>query len=505
MLHKTRFLFFAFIIASLFLEVRPAKACSCLNTPTVLSEYEWATNIVVVRALSVEKSERGVDGIASTRTLVERVFKGNLKAGDEMVFAQGGGSDCTWTFQEKDIGRQLLFYLSRKVGDERLWYAGICGRSARLEYAADDLLYLENIDKVRGKTRLSGRLEYSQAPVLEGEQWISRPLDGRKVRIIGEKKTYERFTNHQGVYEIYDLPAGMYTIETEAIAGWKVDDTHASNRPELSRADRAIPAKLTKQRFQVIVEAGKHAFFDLGYRIDNVIRGKVFDVAGKGLNDVCLRLVPTQGKASIFLEGSAYTDRYGRFEIKSVAPGSYFIAVKGCKQSADGEPSELFYYPNVSEREKAGVITIDAGDVLQDINIYGLKLPEHTEPVAAKVKEFITVKGTVTYENGEAAIVEMVEFKADDADEGAEAITYAYTDSKGRFSVSIPKGLKGKLYSRMAAYAGRFENCPKFDELVRKTVKNIGEVSTDAVEIGGDRNLSGIELKYPFPRCKIAR
>ena len=122
-------------------------------------------------------------------------------------------------------------------------------------------------------------------------------------------------------------------------------------------------------------------------------------------------------------------------------------------------------------------------------------------PVAPVIEEFVRIEGNVSFKNGEPVIVEVVEFKADIASARVDNSTYAYTDSKGRFSLNIPKGLKGKLYSRMPAYVGRFENCPEYDELVRKTVDGRGEISTDAIDIRADENLSEIKLKYSVPYC----
>jgi hypothetical protein len=490
MFYKTCFLFLLFILTVFVVDVRTANACSCGGKPTVLSEYEWANTIVIVRALSFEKSERAVDGIASTKVIVEKIFKGNLKTGDEMVFGQGGGADCIWTFDQKDSGKQFLLYLSENRNEQKLWYAGTCGRSRRLEQAADDLLYLENINKVRGKTRLSGTLGYSQTPLLEGEEWISRLLDGRKVRIIGEKKTYELVTNLQGVYEIYDLPAGIYTVEPEAFDGWKIDYPNASKRPDVPIADRNNIEKAKKREFQVVVESGKHAYFNFGYTINNVIRGTVFDVTGKGMKDVRVNLTPVEGKAAKFFGASDYTDKDGVFEIKSVPPGRYLIVVNDDGKISSDEPFPTFYYPNVWEREKAGVIAIGAGNIQEEMNIY-----------VPKVEDIITVEGILLYEDGKAVADQYVEFKADNASAGIEGDARAKTDANGRFSIRILKGLKGKLYGGMYGYIGKFENCPKFDEFLRKMGSNSREVKTGIVDIRADDNLSKIELKYPFPYC----
>ena len=48
------------------------------------------------------------------------------------------------------------------------------------------------------------------------------------IKIIGAQKTYETKTDKGGVFEIYDLPPGKYSIEPEMPAGWKIDQYHLS-------------------------------------------------------------------------------------------------------------------------------------------------------------------------------------------------------------------------------------------------------------------------------------
>ncbi len=144
------------MFVSLAFGAQAAKACSCGGKPTVLTEYEWANVVVVVQVTSVEKSEKGVDRVRYTKAIVEEAFKGKIKAGEEIVFGQGGGADCIWTFRETNIGERFLFYLVPMEKEQKLWWAGTCGRSRAVAYAADDLLYLRNMAVVRGKTRLSG-------------------------------------------------------------------------------------------------------------------------------------------------------------------------------------------------------------------------------------------------------------------------------------------------------------------------------------------------------------
>ncbi len=76
------------------------------------------------------------------------------------MFGQGNGLRCTWVFYEDAIGKEYLFYLDSPPEDGNLWYEYGLRRSHVLEKADDDLLYLNKMDKVRGRTRISGVLHH---------------------------------------------------------------------------------------------------------------------------------------------------------------------------------------------------------------------------------------------------------------------------------------------------------------------------------------------------------
>src|SRR6185295_14081659 len=138
-----RYLLFAvFSVALLLTATRTANACSCGPRPNVLQAFEQSDEVVILRAISVEKAEdtpeeHYPDGVKSTTMVVEKVFKGKLKVRDEIVFGQGSGADCIWTFDEQSVGHQFLFYLTRpdKLSTELylpsketgLWFGFGCG------------------------------------------------------------------------------------------------------------------------------------------------------------------------------------------------------------------------------------------------------------------------------------------------------------------------------------------------------------------------------------------
>ena len=493
------------IFALFFLAPRVAHGCSCGPTPTVLTAFERADVVVITRAVSVEKTDKAappgrmsdgsnyVDGVRTTTMRVERVYKGHVKVGDELTFGQGGGADCIWTFNEKYVGRQFLFYLGEPGRGSKLWAGFSCGRSNGLEGAGDDLLYLNKLDKVRGKTRLSGRLNFDDDD--DGRAEVANRL----IRVSGGKKTYEVRTDASGVYEIYDLPPGTYAVEPEVPSGWKVNGFYLSYSPSVVGAEgderRRAPTKIS-----VAVEAGKHASLNLHFDIDNAIRGRIADAAGKPLNGVCLDLVPADGSKGKYLADC--TERGGVFEVDEIPPGRYVILVNDDGKISSSEPFKPFYHPNASRREDAMVFEIGLGDFVEDVQV---RVPAG--------EEIITVEGVFLYSDGKPVVDERVEFTAagmkrdeyGDITGDVDGDAQATTDAQGRFSIKILKGLKGSLDGRMYTYVGEFENCPKLDRLIKQSGNSNGEVQTPAVEIKADENLSGVELKFPFPGCQKAK
>ena len=129
---------------------------------------------------------------------VDEAFKG-AKA-PQLIFLSYGTS-CDVTYEE---GQRRLFY-ARYSKQDKAWSIGGCDRSTLLQHAADDLLYLRGLPASAQKTRIAGELKTRDY----------KPLMGVKVKLIGESKTHEVFTNKDGVYEAYGLPAGKYFVEPE--------------------------------------------------------------------------------------------------------------------------------------------------------------------------------------------------------------------------------------------------------------------------------------------------
>jgi hypothetical protein len=489
-------LFLTFASALLLAMIQTASACSCAARPTVLDEFDGSDEVVILRITSVEKVEDNeknqmyhyVDGVRTTTAVIEKVFKGKLKVSDEIVFRQGSGADCIWTFSEKSIGRQYLFYLARpeKVADDPymppnkrgLWVGFTCGRSNVLSRATEDLLYLENMKKVRGKTRISGTLG----------RWrdVDLPVEGRRVRIIGPKKTYETKTDANGVFEIYDLPAGQYFVETHMPSGWKIDPMWVSYSPSVARNEVDPPEVRSGKRVAIILEPKKHASVDIDFAIDNFVRGRVLDPKGQPIDHVCVYLLRPEKDWG----PSGCTNRQGRYEITSVPEGEYVLVANQDDKLSSRKPFRRVFYPNVSERERAAVLAIGPGDVVENIDL-----------VIPALAETVIVKGVLLYSDGNPVVEKSVTFKLTDAADRLDDVSER-TDGEGRFTLKILKGLTGELAGEEWLPKDRYKNCPKVDELIAKSGGNNVTVSTNVIKLTTEHNVYDVELTLPFPRCE---
>ena len=469
----------------------------------MLDSYEGSNTVVIVRVVSLEKAQRAErlgdpgykNGIRSTTTLVEKVFKGPMKVGQQLIISQGGGADCRWTFREEDMGEQFLFYLHTHA-DLPVTYASTCGRSRRLDYAADDLLYLNDLEKLQGKTRISGTLSFYQSSPVEGGEQVYRTFPGTKIRIQSRDKTYEATTNRDGVYEIYDLPPGIYEVHPEIPIGLKLGRFGVKPsyiRDDVENALKKKTPAAERKPFEVVLQAKSHAYVDFRFEVDSRIRGTVVDNMGNPLDRVCLKLLPAHEKAAQGFYKADCTEHGGAFQIEDIPAGAYVLVINDDGEISSDEPFPTFFYPGTTDREKATVLTIANGDLIEGLVV---NVPQ-MEPT-------IVVEGVLLYSDGKPVSSEAVQFITDGAEEDNDDDPMTQTDAAGRFKIRILKGKKGILFGSMYTYSGEFENCPKLEKLIKEAEDDVPEVKTKKIAVTTERDLSNIVLKFPFPGCKKA-
>ena len=459
---------------------RVVNACACRVTATVLDDYELADLVIIARMKAVTKGTEltsfGND-ISHVSMVVEKVFKGEVKSGEEMTFGQGNPVlGCSWGFYEYQVGERYLLYLYRPEKPSDPFYVSTCNRSNRVENTYDDLLYLENIAKVQGRTRVSG--------VVDGDD---ENTAGQQVRITGKNKSYIATTDKNGVYELYDLPPGRYSLEPILKFGWEVDEVYVTREP--TRADRKRAARdlppLRKVWFTL--RAGKHFGVRIQLRLDNKIAGRVTTDAGKPLERVCVSLVPVDSKP---VGCRAFTNADGSFAIQSVRAGSYYLLLNHENIRSSYQPFPTLYYPGATNSEAAKVLTVKFGESIKNLNFR-----------VRTLSETVKLQGTVRYADGRPASDRYVGFHTPKTDADVGGSINTRTDKHGRFSLTVLKGLRGELFSTYPPNDWEIEGCRPLKILLNQSGKRFLVLETPHVNVEANESKT-FELKLPASPCR---
>lgn len=237
-----RFIIFVSILILLALSSISVIACSCITLPldSAINESE---NIAILKLKSIEKYQDdekgyGYGGIKKVTFVVQKVYKGEFQVEQELDFSQGGGADCIFAFSEESIGIEMLFFLDSNDFQNGLWAAFICSRSGNIKSVTGDLMYLEKYEQVKDKNRLSGTL-LQEIESNDKRKQRYKPLTKEKVKITGKGMKITVVTDENGVYEVYDLPAGNYVVIPPKIKGYKIDSDSqdGSEKIEIGKND----------------------------------------------------------------------------------------------------------------------------------------------------------------------------------------------------------------------------------------------------------------------------
>jgi hypothetical protein len=343
-----------------------ANACSCGSRPDTLDEYKSSQVIVTGKIESVHKiREKERDGdydeFASATLVVDKVYKGPVKPGDKLILQQASGADCAFSWSEKSIDTRWLFYLGSPSTEgyewlsnqginleRRPWYrTSFCGRSTTVASAAVDLAFLDALEKVKGKTRVYGTLSFSDQP--DGS------VEGIQVRISGANSKFRSKYLKEGYFEIYDLPAGDYIFEVMAPAGWKISLDRFF--PDERSIDLLESPDLPKNQRRIRLVKGLHRELTFTLVPDTLIKGKVLSPTGAAMTDVCIAAIkpddPDEKPSA-----RVCSDAGGEFTFDSIDPGSYYLLVNPDGKIDDQRPFGSFYYPGVSDRSNAGLVSV---------------------------------------------------------------------------------------------------------------------------------------------------
>ena len=466
-----------------------ASACPCPPIPTVLDAYEAADAVLIVRVLSVQNIQ-GVQPMGPTSQIparlvtgdVERVYKGNVKVKEQFKFLQEVW--CPSSFYEIGVGTDILLYLKAPKEQNHSWNVSTCGRTKPVLQAAEDLLYLDNMNKLRGKTRVSGNYG----------AWVKQDINiaHRRIRIVdASNKVVETFTDEKGVFEIYDLPPGKYRLEPEIPEGWRID------RSSLKHHVSSEVSQDSTKWARFVLNPQKHASVSFAFQPDNAVEGRIVGPDGKALANTCAYLRKPQeilgDIVALFRLGSlasGCSDENGRFRIESITPGSYVLVLNVLGKPRSSEPFPRVFYPGTTELEKATPVAIGLGQTVKDVNV-----------AVPFLLDTVTVAGVLRRSDGQPVPKQEVRFESIGRPE-LDGLAITETDEHGRFSLKILKGLEGSVYGGMTVVAGTFTRCPELKPLNFREQDRVYVRSKD-LKIETQQDMSNLVLRLHYPDCTI--
>lgn len=453
-----------------------AAACSCGGSPSPCQSYAGASAVIIGNVKGVRPDAPGderYEGAQTVRVQIERTFKGEVS--DELTLRQPG-HNCAPKFKPGD--RWLMYVHFDEKG--RAWEVYGCGRSGPLERTGDDLRFLNALPDSAARTRISGEIaRYEDDP----ERGFTRvaPITGAKVRVAGEGKTYEIGTDADGVYEIYDLPPGKYSVTPELPPGLKL-------RFPMPFGPLAGHGEGPSLLFEL--GPGTCAGSDFLLNSDTLVGGKVLNADGEPLPEVCLSLMPADKVANPYFRINDCTDKDGRYELDDIPPGRYLIVVNEDGRLSGDEPFPTAYYPGVFERDRAAAVNVGEGEKRADFDI---RIPS--------LLPTRTISGVVRYADGRPAAEALVQFKVDPAKPPHEDNNTGKADAEGRFSLKVLRDAAGSLTGLIYASEERALRCTEMRKLIAGRPKLINDVRTKPVRVAAGPSRHNVVLAFPFTDC----
>lgn len=400
---------------------------------------------------------------------VEEAFKGVRS--DDVLQLEQPGDNCTPKFEE---GERVVFYLNpAKTGGK--WVAYGCHRTRSVQSAADDLQFLRALPWAAKRSRMSGTVSV-YADSLESGFRLERYLSGIEVEIRGGEKLIETITNSAGVYEIYDLPEGVYQVGLKTPKGLKV------RFPMVAGGIRSWGSGNSPA---INIKPGGGVSVDFILSEDNVVAGRLLDLKGKPMNDVRVELEPATGSAGRHFYASNYSKGDGEFRIDNMPAGEYLLVANRSGRKTGQAPFPAVYFPGTEDRQKARVLKIGVGEHREGLEI---RIP--------RIERMITVSGRVQFSDGQPVLYAGLSVVISDPSDS----DHLKADSSGRFRIPLVAGAPKRLRAELSIYnEALLKTCPQIRAVEPRNFSVT--LQSQDVEVQAERDEEGLVLTLPVKSC----
>ncbi|HKO46038.1 MAG TPA: carboxypeptidase-like regulatory domain-containing protein [Pyrinomonadaceae bacterium] len=411
------------------------NACTCAGTPMPCEAY-WKASAVflgTVTYTTTSSSNREEHDFYSRvfRFTVDKAFRG-VEAKEVEVLTGSGGGDCGYGFQ---LGGQYVVYAYRDKANRLV--TSICSRTRPSSEADTDLSYFKDLSKLEPGGTIFGEIKLQRR---NDTNWIdATPLKGVKLLLVGRGRDYETLTDEKGKYKVSGVQAGTYRVRVSLPEGTSVH-----------REEQAV---------EVSGKGCAQASFWL--EPDTRVTGKVLDSAGLPAADVLMELIPIGNNTRAF---GMYvrSDSEGRYEMKLVAPGRYLLGVRiAGSAGATYVPFPQTFYPGVSEKSEATIITLSEG---QQFEANDLILPPR---FVERQLNGIVLDASGQPVRGATVWLKEIQYKDRDMPYSRE------TDQDGRFTFPVFEGVRYRLNAYLDRKEGPRAEAPELQIVISSNPETI--------------------------------
>jgi len=322
-----------------------ANACSCIGPRTPCEAFGTAAAVFVGTAIRTGRAEPSKDKSEPygepvvVKFTVEQSYLG-VEGTEVEVFTGFGGGDCGYEFK---IGERYLVYAYR---DRIRLITGICTRTKPFAQATEDLAFLGNLSSVSAGATIQGQVVRPVAPKND-----PLPISSDVLVVVESDKVREELRpDKSGKYRISGLPPGKFKVTLK------------------------LPKELTVYQAEQEISVADRGCGSVNYYIteNGQVSGRVFDSEGQPIPKIWLSLIDPESDPKTDGINSARTDEEGRFSFSPVRDGRYLIAVNNHRYPDPNDPGIAYppaFYPGVTDKPQAEVITVGVGEKLTDLNI----------------------------------------------------------------------------------------------------------------------------------------
>ena len=325
--------------------------------------------------------------LRTVRIRIGEVLSGVEPGQQEIEILTGlGGGDCGYPFQ---TGADYVVYAY--MNSDGHLETGICSRTRPLAQAADDLAYFHSMASASSTGTLRVQTGLLGRPGMRGFGIIAEQGGSR----------YRSLTNDAGEAVFAELPAGNYRIHAES----------DGDLPDDPRVQLGSKGCVTLTLFRTLR-----------------LVGRVTTPSGEPAARIEVQFRSVQDSHG----GGVMTGQDGRYEIRIIRPGQYYLGVSLNHTPSRDTPYRRWFYPGTDDPALATAIDFFGKPEARN---YDFTLPDQQS--RRKIDGFVVTRDE---EARPRAVVTVL-------DDSQNVIAQAFADVKGFFSLEVFTGTSYRLHA----------------------------------------------------------